>query len=116
MFTCVSGVTLAVVVVGELDAAVGAPRVTGVGETFIDVPLAALAHVPRGADAVVASDSIHALSFVETFGLFSDWVGERVAVVNVDFTVHTWGKYGRGRGTSVRKFRDGFIVICSDQY
>lgn len=89
LFTCVSSATLAAVVVGELDAAVRAPRVTWVGETLIDVSLAALPHISCRADAVVASDSIHALPFVETLGLFSDRVGERVAVVNVDFTVHT---------------------------
>lgn len=89
LITCVSGATLAAVVVGELDAAVRAPRVTGVGEALVDVSLAALPYVSCRADAVVASDSIHALPFVETLGLFGDWVGERVAVIDVYLTVHT---------------------------
>lgn len=89
LLTCVSRATLAAVVVGELDAAVRAPRVTGVGKTLIDISLTALPDVSRGADAVVASDSIHTLPFVETLGLFGDWVGERVAVVDVDLAVHT---------------------------
>lgn len=66
-----------------------APGVTGVGETLVDVSFAALPYVSCRAGAVVASDSIHTLPFVETLGLFGDWVGERVAVVNVDLTVNT---------------------------
>lgn len=89
LFTCEPGATLAAVVVGELAAAVRALRVTGVGETLINVSLAALTHVSRRADAVVASNSIHALPIVETLGLIGDWVGERVAVIDVDLTMHT---------------------------
>ena len=66
-----------------------APRVTRVGQTLVDVSLAALPDVSCGADAVVASDSIHALPFVETLWLVGDWVGERVAVIDVDLAVHT---------------------------
>lgn len=88
MFTCVSGATLAAVVVGELDAAVRAPRVTGVGQTLVDVSLAALPYVSRGADAVVASDPIHTPAFVEALWLSGDRVGERVAVVDINLTVH----------------------------
>ena len=88
LFTCVAGATLAAVVVGELDAAVRAPRVTGVGQALVDVPLAALPYVARGAGAVVASDPIHALALVEALWLFGDRVGERVAVVDVNLTVH----------------------------
>lgn len=65
------------------------PRVTWVGETLVDVSLAALAYVSRRADAVVAPHAIHTLALVETLGLFGDRVGERVAVVDVDLTVHT---------------------------
>lgn len=86
--TCVSGATLAAVVVGELDAAVRASWVTGVGETFIHVSLAALPDVPRGADALIPSDLIHTLPLVEALWLFGERVEERVAVVHVDFTVH----------------------------
>lgn len=87
--TCVSGAAVAAVAVGELDAAVRPPRVTGVGETLVDVSLAALPYVPRRADAVVAPHSIHTLALVETLGLVGDRVGEWVAVVHVDLTVHT---------------------------
>lgn len=87
-FTCVSGATLAAVVVGELDAAVCASRVAGVGETLVDVPLAALPHVACGADAVVAAHAIHTLPFVEALGLFGDGIHERVAVVDVDLAVN----------------------------
>lgn len=67
-----------------------APRVTRVGQTLVDVALAALAHVARRADAVVAAHAVHALPFVEALGLLGDRVGERVAVVDVDLAVHTW--------------------------
>lgn len=90
-FTCVSGATLAAVVVGELDAAVRAPRVTGVGQTLVDVSFAALSYEPRGAGAVVAPHSVHTLAFVEALGLIGDRVGERVAVVDVNLTVNAWG-------------------------
>lgn len=83
------------VVVGELDAAVRAHRVTRVGQTLVDVSLAALPYISCGADAVVASDSIYTISFVEALWLFGDWVGERVAVVDIDLAVHTWGRYSR---------------------
>lgn len=86
--TCVSGAALAVVIVGELDAAVRAVRVTGVGEALVDVSLATLAHVASGADAVVAADAVHTLALVEALGFVGDGVGGGVAVVYVDFAVH----------------------------
>lgn len=76
------------VFVGELDAAVRAHRVARVGQTLVDVPLAALPHVARGADALVAADAVHARPFVEALGLFGDGVGERIAVVHVDLAVN----------------------------
>lgn len=87
--TCISGATLAAVVVGKLGAAVCASWVAGVGETLIHVPLTALPDVPRGADALIPSDLIHTLALVEALGLFGERVVERVAVVHVDLTVHT---------------------------
>lgn len=87
--TCISGATLAAVVVGKLDAAVRASWVAGVGETFIHVSLTALPDVPRGADALIPSDLIHTRPLVEALRLFGERVVERVAVVDVDFTVHT---------------------------
>lgn len=87
--TCVSGATLAAVVVGQLDAAVRASWVTGVGETFIHISLTALPDIPRGADALIPSDLIHTLALVEALWLFGERVEERVAVIDVDFTVHT---------------------------
>lgn len=86
--TCVSGATLAAVVVGQLDAAVRAAGVAGVGQTLVYVPLAALPHIPRGADAVVAPHSVHALALVEALGLLGEGVGEGAAVVDVDLAVH----------------------------
>lgn len=87
--TCVPGATLAAVVVGKLDAAVCASRVTGVGEAFIYVSLTTLPDIPRGADALIPSDLIHTLALVETLWFFGDRVKERVTVIDVDFTVHT---------------------------
>lgn len=89
MCTCVSGATLAPVVVGELDAAVRAPRVAGVGETLVDVPLASLPHVSCRADAVVAAHPVHTPAAVEALWLLGDGVGGRGAVVLVDLAVHT---------------------------
>lgn len=86
--TCVSGATLAAVVVGKLDAAVGASWVAGVGETFIHISLTALTDIACGADALIPSDLIHTLPLVEALWLFGEWVEERVAVIDVDFTVH----------------------------
>lgn len=89
LFTRVSGATLAAVVVGELDAAVRSTRVTGVRQTLVHISLTALPHVSWRADAVVASDSIHTLAFVEALWLFGDRVSEGVAVVHIDLTVNT---------------------------
>lgn len=86
--TCVSGAALALVVVGELDAAVRAVRVARVGEALVDITLTTLAHVAGGADAVVATDAVHALAMVEALGFVGDGVGGGVAVVDVDFAVH----------------------------
>lgn len=69
-----------------------AARVAGVGQTLVDVSFAALAHVPRRADAVVAAHTVHALAFVEALWLFGDRVGEGVAVVDVYLTVNAWGQ------------------------
>lgn len=66
-----------------------ASGVTGIGEALIYVPLATLPDVPRGADALIPSDLIHTLAFVETLWFFGDRVKERVTVIDVDFTVHT---------------------------
>lgn len=87
--TCVSGATLAAVVVGKLDAAVRASWVTGVGETFIHVSLTAFPNIPCGTDALIPSDLIHTLPLVKALWLFGERVEERVAVIDVDFTVHT---------------------------
>lgn len=87
--TCEAGATLAAVAVAELVAAVRAARVAGVGQTLVDDALAALAHEAGRAGAVVAAHPVHTLAVVETLGLFGDGVGERVAVVHVDLTVHT---------------------------
>lgn len=87
--TCVSGATLAAVVVGELDAAVRAAGVAGVRQTFVDVSLTALPHIPRGTDAVVPPHSVHTLALVEALGLLGEGVGERAAVVKVDLAVLT---------------------------
>lgn len=85
--TCVSGATLAAVVVGELNAALRAPRVTGVGQTLVDIPLASLPHITSRADAGVASHSIHTPAVVEALRLFGDGVSGRVTVIDVDLTV-----------------------------
>lgn len=110
--TCVSSATLAAVVVGELDAAVRAPRVTWVGQALIDVSLAALPHISCRAGAVVASHSIHTRPFVETLGLFGDWVDERVAVVDVDLTVHTLGSPGTGAFVGIDQVNAGAPVLA----
>lgn len=96
VFTCVSSATLAAVVIGQLDAAVGASRVTGVRQTLIDVSFTALPNVSRRADAVVPSDSVHTLSFVEALGLFGHKIDKWVAVIDVDLTVNTLGSPGTG--------------------
>lgn len=77
------------VVVGELDAVVRAMRVAWVGEALVDVPFTTLAHVASKADAVVAPNTIHTLALVEALRFVGDGVGGGVAVVDVDFTVHT---------------------------
>lgn len=89
LFTCISSATFAAVVVGQLDAAVCALWVTGVGKTLVHISFTALPNISRGAYAVVASNSIHTLSFVEALGLFGYMVDKWVAVVNVDLTVNT---------------------------
>lgn len=62
--------------------------VTGVGETFIHISFTALPDIACRTDALVPSDLIHTLPLVEALWLFGEWVEERVAVINVHFTVH----------------------------
>lgn len=65
------------------------PRVAGVRQALVDVALAALPHVSRRAVAVVASDSVHTLAFVEALWLFGERVSEGSAVVYIDLAVNT---------------------------
>lgn len=65
-----------------------AVRVAGVGEALVDVSLATLTHVASGAEAVVATNAVHALALVEALWFVGDGVGGGVAVVDVDFAVH----------------------------
>lgn len=85
--TRVSCAALAAVAVGELHAVVGSSGVAGVRQTLVDVPLAALAHVARRTQALVATDAVHTLAVVEAFGLVGQRVSGRGAVVQVDLTV-----------------------------
>lgn len=87
--TRVAGTTLAAVVIGQLGAAVCSPGVTRVGQTLIDVALAAFPDVSCRADAVVPPHSVHAAPMVKALGLLGDGVGEGRAVVNVDLAVNT---------------------------
>lgn len=88
--TCVSSAALAAVIVGELDAAVGAAWVTGVRQAFIDVSFTALSHVASWALALVAANTVHTASLVKALGLLRHRVSKRCAVINVDFAVNTW--------------------------
>lgn len=85
--TRVSRAAFAAVAVGELHAVVGASGVAGVRQALVDVALAALAHVARRAQALVAADAVHALAVVEALGLVGQRVGGGGAVVQVDLTV-----------------------------
>lgn len=85
--TCVAGAAFAAITVGELDAVVRAPGIARIRQALVDVALAALAHVARRADALVAPDAIHAFAIVEAFGLVRQRVAERVAVVQIDLAV-----------------------------
>lgn len=85
--TRVSRAAFAAVAVGELHAVVGASGVAGVRQALVDVALAALAHVARWAQALVAADAVHALAVVEALGLVGQRVGGGGAVVQVDLTV-----------------------------
>lgn len=112
VLACVSSATLAAIVVGELDAAVCASRVTGVGQALIDISFTALPHISRGAYAVIAPDSIHTFSFVETLGLFSYRVGKWVAVINVDLTMNTLGSPGTGAFVGIDQVNAGAPVLA----
>lgn len=87
--TCVSSAALAAVIVGELDAAVGATWVTGVRQALIDISFTALSHIARWALAVVTANTVHTASLVKALGLLGHRVSKRCAVINVDFTVNT---------------------------
>lgn len=87
--TCVSSSALATVVVGELDAAVGAAQVTGVRQALIDVSFAAFSHIARWALAVVAANTVHTTSLVKALGLLGHRVSKRGAVIYVYFAVNT---------------------------
>lgn len=94
--TGVAGAALAVEVVDALHAVLGAAGVTGVGETLVDVALAALAHEAGQAGAGVAAHLVHAGAVVEALGAAGHGVDGGVAVVHVDLAVHAC------RGAGVR--------------
>lgn len=112
MSTCVSSATLAAVVVGQLDAAVSASGVTGVGQTLVDVSFTSFPDISRGAEAVVASNSIHTLPFVETLGLLGHKVNEWGAVVNVDFTVNSLGSPGTRAFVGIDQVNTGAPILA----
>lgn len=85
--TCVSCAAFAAVAVGELHTVVGSSGVAGVRQTLVDVPLAALAHVARRTQALVAADAVNTLAVVKALGLVGQRVGGGGAVVQVDLTV-----------------------------
>lgn len=112
MSACVSGATLAAVVVGQLDAAVCASWVTGVGQTLVDISFTALPDISRRAYAVVASNSIHTFSFVKALGLFGNKVDKWVAVVNVDLTMDTLGSPGTGAFVGIDQVNAGAPILA----
>lgn len=112
MSTCVSSATLAAIVVGQLDAAVSASGVTGVGQALVDISFTSLSNITRGAKAVVASDSIHTLSFVKALGLFGHKVNEWGAVVNVDFTVNSLGSPGTRAFVGIDQVNAGAPILA----
>lgn len=67
------------VVIGELNAVQAALRAAGVGQAFVDVPLAPLPSKARQAAAAVASNPVHTLATIEA-------VGAPSTVVDVFFT------------------------------
>lgn len=112
MSTCISSATLAAVVVGQLDAAVCAPWVTGVGQTLIDISFTALSNISRRANAVVATNSIHTFSFVEALRLFGHNIDKWVAVINVDFTMNTLGSPGTGAFVGIDQVNAGAPILA----
>lgn len=60
---------------------------------------------------MVASDSIHTFSFVETLGFFGHKVNKLVAVVNVDLTVNTLGSSGTGAFVGIDQVNAGAPIL-----
>lgn len=56
------------VIICQLDTVQAPPRVAGVGEALVDVPLTALSCKALGTEAAVAPDLVNALPSVEAAG------------------------------------------------
>lgn len=87
--TCVPSAAFTSVAVGELNAVVGPPGVTGVRQTLVDISLTAFAHVAGQAHTLVTSDAVHAFAIVEALGLVCERVREGGAIIQVNLTVDT---------------------------
>lgn len=88
--TRVSCAAFAAVAVGELHAVVGSSGIAGVRQTLVDIPLAALTHIARRTQALIATNAVHTLAIVEALGLVGQRVGGGGAVIQVDFTVDSY--------------------------
>lgn len=91
--TCVSSATLAAVIVGKLDAAVGAAWIAGVGQALIDISFTALSHVARRALAVVTPNTVHTATLIKALGLLGHRVSKGCAVIKVDFAVNACSEH-----------------------
>ena len=81
-----SWLAIALVVIDQLDALLGAKRGAWIGEAFIDISLAPWSDESRSASALIASDLVHADT--------SMVAGSLKALIDIDLAQETHGAVG----------------------
>jgi hypothetical protein len=85
----VAGTALAVEVIDALHTVLGTAWIAGVRQALVDVTLAPLSYEAGRAGATVATHLVHTGAIVEALGAAGGGVKRGVAVVHIDFAVHT---------------------------
>lgn len=95
---------VALVVVGQLDALLGAHRGTGVGQTFVDISLATGPDETSSAPALVPSNLVHTGAPVVTSSF--------EALIDIDLTEKTHGAVGTGTPEVIDQVVTDAIVLA----
>lgn len=100
------------VIIHKLHAVLGSTGVTRVGKAFIHIPLTALPNKARQTVAVVSANTVYTLAPIEALGLLVGSLIQRVAVIDINFTVNALGASRTGAFVGVDKVNAGSSILA----